>query len=88
MNNQGGMQGGNNPLPVAPGLNAVIGSCHRLYPTQKNPLQVKNLKPKKNFKCLSMSRQHLFSCVGSKVIVCGSVRLSYAKCLMLIFGQC
>ena len=47
MNNQGGMQGGNNPLPVAPGLNAVIGSCHRLYPTQKNPLQVKILKPKK-----------------------------------------
>jgi len=36
----GQVPGGNAPVPIAPGLNAVIGSCHRLYPSQKNPLQV------------------------------------------------
>ena len=32
---------GNRPPPtLAPGFQAIVGACQRLYPEQKNPLQI------------------------------------------------
>jgi hypothetical protein len=30
--------------PLAPGFQALMAACSRLYPNQKNPLQVKDLR--------------------------------------------